>query len=955
VGDGHQSGGLPGHHPARSATVIAPSLKWLRMSKPSTGYGWNALTFELHKAYIQEALTGANEADTGGAAAPEPAMPGRPRFGGAARPSSARRRRAGKALERHPILDAVRPPVCALAPRRSTITPFSPSTCSRTTWRCTQGESILRQTQRQRSASRFSLCAPLVVLFLPFVLAPGSVRAQGQPQRKPLLAVLEFDNHLGDSQENRDNRAYLTDLVRNRSNDLLPWLDLITRENIVALLAGQGKTLEDCQKEGECEVQTGERLGADYVISGALLRVGGELRLSMKLHDTHTKGQLKGLTVAGKDVKELEARLPGKVEELLAPLLESGTSSVKGPAARATSGELFLSVSPPGATYELDGSSTRSLSKAGTALVTLPLGKHRVLLRRPGYQDAAREVLVQAGAPFTLKETLLAPSPPRAANSGKGYLVVDSEPNQARIFLDGRDTGEATPANFRDLTPGKHEVVLKRNLYLDYREPCELRDDETVTKVLKLVPDFGDLVIESEPPGASITLDDRLQAEKTPARLRQVPSGAHRIELSLARHDGAHKVLVVQAGDSSPWRAELQPAFARITVNSEPQGATVFVDDNEEGETPRTLELDRGRYRIRLRRRLYAEYAEIMTVQAGKNETISRKLSARFGSLHVIALAAGQPVADAEVLVQGRLRGKAPITVDELPEEVVTVEVRASLHRGFTTEVNIVPGPPHEVRAVLSPEYGFLAARTDQRVTVEVDGRVQGRAGDKGFNVFRLPIGLRKVVLRPEAPARYRFIERDLQVAPLETERMDERLLPRMGRLVVLSTPLGAALTVDGREQGQTPTPKALELFAGPARLEMKKERYLDWTGTALVKEGETESVTAVMKGVDSVAYEASQRAWAAHQRGLLWGLVGALVLGGASVSEYRAHKYASDESSALGLYSTSVDPTVLATAGVAATSAASSAKKAQNVALLLVGVAAIPLALAVWNLVSAP
>jgi|LauGreSuBDMM15SN_2_FD.fasta_scaffold15533_1 M6 family metalloprotease-like protein len=33
-----------------------PQVQWLRMSKPSTGYGWSSLTFVLHKAYIQEAI-----------------------------------------------------------------------------------------------------------------------------------------------------------------------------------------------------------------------------------------------------------------------------------------------------------------------------------------------------------------------------------------------------------------------------------------------------------------------------------------------------------------------------------------------------------------------------------------------------------------------------------------------------------------------------------------------------------------------------------------------------------------------------------------------------------------------------------------------------------------------------------------------------------------------------------
>jgi M6 family metalloprotease-like protein len=33
-----------------------PQYQWIRMSKPSNGYGWSALTFALHKAYIQEAI-----------------------------------------------------------------------------------------------------------------------------------------------------------------------------------------------------------------------------------------------------------------------------------------------------------------------------------------------------------------------------------------------------------------------------------------------------------------------------------------------------------------------------------------------------------------------------------------------------------------------------------------------------------------------------------------------------------------------------------------------------------------------------------------------------------------------------------------------------------------------------------------------------------------------------------
>jgi M6 family metalloprotease-like protein len=43
--------------------ILEPSLVWQRMSRPTTAYGWNALTFNLHRAYIQEALDLASTVD----------------------------------------------------------------------------------------------------------------------------------------------------------------------------------------------------------------------------------------------------------------------------------------------------------------------------------------------------------------------------------------------------------------------------------------------------------------------------------------------------------------------------------------------------------------------------------------------------------------------------------------------------------------------------------------------------------------------------------------------------------------------------------------------------------------------------------------------------------------------------------------------------------------------------
>jgi M6 family metalloprotease-like protein len=47
----------------RMNLILEPTFVWRRMSKASSEYGWNALSFNLHKAYIQEALNLATTTD----------------------------------------------------------------------------------------------------------------------------------------------------------------------------------------------------------------------------------------------------------------------------------------------------------------------------------------------------------------------------------------------------------------------------------------------------------------------------------------------------------------------------------------------------------------------------------------------------------------------------------------------------------------------------------------------------------------------------------------------------------------------------------------------------------------------------------------------------------------------------------------------------------------------------
>jgi formylglycine-generating enzyme required for sulfatase activity len=136
-----------------------------------------------------------------------------------------------------------------------------------------------------------------------------------------LVAVLEFRNKLkGDEQKNVD-AGFLADEVRELMLKAMPGLHVMTRENMLVLLQASGKKLEEC--EGECEVDTGRRIGADLVVSGELLRFGSAYKLDLKLHETREGRLIAGAIASGKTVDELDAGTGAAVAQLIGPLKAS--------------------------------------------------------------------------------------------------------------------------------------------------------------------------------------------------------------------------------------------------------------------------------------------------------------------------------------------------------------------------------------------------------------------------------------------------------------------------------------------------------------------------------------------------------------------------------------------------------------------------------------------------------
>jgi hypothetical protein len=159
---------------------------------------------------------------------------------------------------------------------------------------------------------------------------------------------------------------------------------------------------------------------------------------------------------------------------------------------------LRIETDPPGATVFVEG---RKRGAAPLRVDGLEAGKsYAVRAQLPGRKDD--DQLVSAAAGESTVRLKLAALP--------GHVAVESDPSGAKLFLDGKDLAKTTPVDL-DLEPGSSaEVTLKKDGFAEQHVHviCPQAGERAVYRAtLPLSSVVAALTVESEPPGANVTVD----------------------------------------------------------------------------------------------------------------------------------------------------------------------------------------------------------------------------------------------------------------------------------------------------------------------------------------------------------------------------------------------------------------------------------------------------------------
>ena len=137
----------------------------------------------------------------------------------------------------------------------------------------------------------------------------------------------------------------------------------------------------------------------------------------------------------------------------------------------------------------------------------------------------------------------------------------------------------------------------------------------------------GGLRIETDPPGAAVSLDGQ-SAGQSPVALLTVRPGVHMVRVSRDGYAPAGLTLEVRNGEPLlPLRFVMEPLSAKLRVLSEPANAVVRVDGKPVGTTPlESLDLTPGRHDVRVERRGYSAATQAVEGKGGQTVEVSLRL-----------------------------------------------------------------------------------------------------------------------------------------------------------------------------------------------------------------------------------------------------------------------------------------------------------------------------------------
>lgn len=194
-----------------------------------------------------------------------------------------------------------------------------------------------------------------------------------------------------------------------------------------------------------------------------------------------------------------------------------------------------------------------------------------------------------------------------------GRVVIETTPPAAKAYI-GNDLLGTTPLT-HDKLVGKYVITLKKPGFRDKVIEANIASDETLDIHVELTERVGALKVTTNPPGAEVHIDDAYQGE-SPLRIEKKP-GVYQIAIQKKNYRELSEEIVIEDNITKNIHRDLDPAIGEFRISSDPPHAKVWLDSENIGFTPITINKSPGIYTVRITKPGYRNYVEEVHIKEG--------------------------------------------------------------------------------------------------------------------------------------------------------------------------------------------------------------------------------------------------------------------------------------------------------------------------------------------------
>lgn len=275
------------------------------------------------------------------------------------------------------------------------------------------------------------------------------------------------------------------------------------------------------------------------------------------------------------------------------------------------------------------------------------------------------------------------------------------------------------------LRRGEYNVNIQKQGYYGVSQMFVVGNEPSKTIDIEMRKLPGYLTIVATPLVEAVVSVDSALVGNAPYGPLELQPGAHSIRLRAERYLPFDDVVEVPGlGRYETLHVQLMPRWSNVSIKSEPSGASVFSGDKLVAETPASIELLEGTHQVSVVREGYKAWDGVVTAKPNIDQSLPliRLLPAN------AKLLVNTIPRDANITVNGRYRGRSPITLALSPDVDYVIGVSKAGYGATNRNVRLQAAASDSISVDLSARVGSLTVNVRPAdATVYVDGRARAQ------------------------------------------------------------------------------------------------------------------------------------------------------------------------------------------------------------------------------------